>query len=106
MQGSLYKREARVKVVNGVAGDEMLFFDSEDPGVVALFSQLQRVHRRKDGSGQLVYDRRTDDDMVAAFEDMMAEMHGQLQVNLPQKTTLRRGYGRRSEPVAAHRRIL
>jgi hypothetical protein len=32
---------------------------------------------RKDANGQLVYDRRSDDDMVASFEDMMAMLHGQ-----------------------------
>lgn len=90
MRGSFYSRMARVKIVNGVAQDEMLFFDSEDPGVVLLFEQIQRVHFRRDANGQLVYDRLKDDDMAASFENMMAMLHGTAQVNLPSKISLRR----------------
>ena len=92
MRGSLYSRMARVKIVNGLAQDEVIFFDSDDPYVVLLFAQIQRVHMRKDANGQLVYDRRSDDDMVASFEDMIAMIHGQpiLKMSNRQKLPKRR----------------
>ena len=89
MRGSFYSRMARVKIVNGIAQDEMLFFDSDDPGVVLLFQQIQRVHFRRDANGQLVYDRLKDDDMAASFENMMAVLHGQANVRLPERARMR-----------------
>ena len=97
MRGSLYSRMARVKIVNGVAQDEMLFFDSDDPYVVLLFAQIQRVHKRKDANGQLVYDRRADDDMVASFEDMIAMLHGQPVLKLSKRQKL---------PTPRHREVI
>ncbi len=97
MRGSLFSRMARVKIVNGVAQENMLFFDSDDPYVVLLFAQIQRVHKRKDANGQLVYDRRSDDDMVASFEDMMAMLHGTKVLRVSRRQKLP-NY-RRREPV-------
>ena len=97
MRGSLYSRMARVKICNGVAQDEMVFFDSEDSYVRLLFAQIQRVHMRKDANGQLVYDRREDDDMVASWEDMMAMLHGQPVLRISRKQKLP-SY-RKREPV-------
>ena len=91
MSGSLYAREARVGIVNGVQQDDKLFFDSNDPGVVLLFREMQRVHRRRNANGQVAYVRENDD-MTASFEDMMAMLHGQPYANIRNKTTLRRRY--------------
>lgn len=82
MTGSVYAREARVKVVNGIAQPKAdahnghLFFDADDPGNVLLFEELQLVHRIIRADGQEFYDRRSGEDMAASFEDMMAELHG------------------------------
>lgn len=89
MSGSLYAREARVGIVNSVAQKGHLFFDSDDPGVVLLFREMQRVHRRRNSNGQVAYVRE-EDDMTASFEDMMAMLHGQPFVQLPKTMNLRR----------------
>lgn len=96
MSGSLYSREARVKVVNGVAYPKAgaphghLYFDADDPGNVLLFEELQLVHRIIRTDGQEVYDRRSGEDMAAAFEDMMAVLHGTPQSDVPEKVPFRR----------------
>lgn len=87
MSGSLYAREARVGIVNGVQQDDKLFFDSSDPGVVLLFREMQRVHRRRNSNGQVAYVR-DEDDMTASFEDMMAMLHGQPILKLPKRWRL------------------
>lgn len=105
MSGSLYAREARVGIVNGVQQAGHLFFDSDDAGVVLLFREMQRVHRRKNALGQAVY-QRVEDDMTASFEDMMAMHHGQPRADLPAKMGLRRPVPRRQYSMAAPRRGL
>jgi hypothetical protein len=105
MSGSVYAREARVKVVNGVARPRAdapnghLYFDADDPGNILLVEELQLVHRIIRADGQEVYDRRSGEDMAAAFEDMMAELHGQpvLRVSRRQKLPT---YRRREPGVA------
>lgn len=108
MSGSVYRREARVKVVNGVAWPRAdapsghLYFDADDHGNVLLFEELQLVHRIIRADGQEVYDRSSGEDMAAAFEDMMAELHGMPHlpqlgaVKLPSREPRRRMQGRRS----------
>jgi hypothetical protein len=81
MSGSLYAREARVKIVNGLAmprhdaADGLLFIDSDVPGNVLLTAEIQRTHRKIAADGSLRYDR-TGEDMVAAWENSIAELHG------------------------------
>lgn len=89
MSGSLYAREARVGIVNGVQQDGKLFFDSNDPGVVLLFREMQRVHRKRNANGQVAYVR-DEDDMTASFEDMMAMLHGQPVLPRGNKTSIPR----------------
>jgi hypothetical protein len=105
MSGSLYAREARVGLVKGVVKKDKLFFDSDDPGVVLLFREMQRVHRRRNSNGQVAYVRE-EDDMTASFEDMMAMLHGQPFAQLPTHMTLRRPKPQRRYATATPRRGL
>ena len=94
MSGGLYSREARVGVVEGARlnefGEPRLFFDSGDPGVVLLFGEVQRVHMTRKANGQYGYDRREGEDRVAAFEDLMAMLHGQYLFHMPRKVSIPR----------------
>lgn len=94
MSGSLFAREARVGICNSIAESGHLFFDADQPEVVVLFGQIQRIHRKRQANGQLAYVRE-DDDGPAAWEDKMAMLHGQPVLNLPKKWSVpkrRRSY--------------
>ena len=81
-------RLGSVGVVNGYAATGRLFFDSTDPGVVELFRELQKVHKRKRADGSLVY-ARENDDMTASFEDAVVMLHQPL-ATIPDSVHLRR----------------
>lgn len=103
MSGNVRQREARVKVVNGIAFPRAdaphghLFFDADDPGNILLFEEMQLVHRIIRADGQEVYDFRSGEDLVAAFENMMAELHGQPHLHVAKKRKI--PTYRRREPV-------
>ena len=76
MSGSLYAREARVGILNGLAESGNFFIDADNPRNVLLFREMQHVHRRRNANGQVVYVRE-EDDMTASTEDGAAMLHGQ-----------------------------
>lgn len=98
MSGSLFAREARVGLVEGVKKKRKLYFDSNDAGVVLLFREMQQVHRRKGANGTPVYVRENDD-MTASFEDAIAMLHGTPTLKVSNRQRLP-AY-RRREPVIA-----
>ena len=111
MTGSVYAREARVKVVNGVAFPRAdapnghLYIDADDSGNILLMEELQLVHRIIRADGQEVYDRRSGEDMAASFEDMMAELHGTPVFEMPASVRLRPHLNRPYVQVAERDRI-
>ncbi len=84
-------RMATVGVVRTVQLDDNLFFDADDPGVVLLFREMQRVRYKAGTDGKLEYVR-VNDDMTASFEDAMVMLHGQpiLKVSNRQPLPVRR----------------
>jgi hypothetical protein len=76
MSGSLYAREARVGILNSLADSGNFFIDADNSRNVLLFREMQRVHRRRNANGQVVYVRE-EDDMTASTEDGAAMLHGQ-----------------------------
>ena len=97
VSGSSGSREARIGLITARLNSGRLYFDQNGPGVLALYEEMRKVHRRKTRSGEIVL-QRVDDDRTAALEDAIEIMDGFRKRELPKLATFKRpAYRRKRE---------